>query len=291
MKISLITACYNSAETIGTAIESVLSQKGVDVEYIVVDGGSKDGTVDIIKEYADKTLNSQLLTPNFTFRWLSENDKGMYDAINKGFKMATGDVVGILNADDVLASDETLKRIAEAFESGGVESGGVGEKVDCVYADIRFVKRRDAASPSQSGASPSRDGVDELRKAKTVRYCSAAKWRPWMFRFAAMVPHPSFYVRRECFERLGGYSLDYRICADFELELRYLYLAKLKAAYLPECVVVMRMGGMSTAGWRSNMEINREDLLALRSHGIWSCLPLIHLKYLFKIWGFVFRRD
>ncbi len=90
--------------------------------------------------------------------------------------------------------------------------------------------------------------------------------------------------------RLGGYSLDYRICADFELELRYLYLAKLKAVYLPECVVVMRMGGASTAGWRSNVEINREDLRALRSHGIWSCLPLIYLKYLFKIWGFVFKR-
>ena len=277
MKISLITACYNSAATIGTAIESVLSQKGVDVEYIVVDGGSKDGTADIIKEYADKTLNSRLLTTNFTFRWLSESDKGMYDAINKGIKMATGDVVGILNADDVLADDETLKRIAEAFESGGVESGGVGERVDCVYADIRFVREGNS--------------VEVLRNAPTVRYCSAKMWRPWMFRFAAMVPHPSFYVRRECFERLGGYSLDYRICADFELELRYLYLAKLKAAYLPECVVVMRMGGMSTAGWRSNMEINREDLRALRSHGIWSCLPLIYLKYLFKIWGFVFKRD
>lgn len=111
-----------------------------------------------------------------------------------------------------------------------------------------------------------------------------------MFRFAAMVPHPSFYVRRECFERLGGYSLDYRICADFELELRYLYLARLKAAYLPECVAVMRTGGASTAGWRSNVEINREDLRALRAHGIWSCLPVIYLKYLFKIWGFVFRR-
>ena len=276
MKITLITACYNSVETIGTAIESVLSQKSVDVEYIVVDGGSKDGTVDIIKEYADKTLNSQLLTPNFTFRWLSERDKGMYDAINKGIKMATGDVVGILNADDVLADDETLKRIAEAFESGGVESGGVGERVDCVYADIRFVREGNS--------------VEVLRNAPTVRYCSAKMWRPWMFRFAAMVPHPSFYVRRECFERLGGYSLDYRICADFELELRYLYLAKLKAVYLPECVVVMRMGGMSTAGWRSNMEINREDLRALRSHGIWSCLPLIYLKYLFKIWGFVLKR-
>ena len=119
MKISLITACYNSVGTIRTAIESVLSQKSVDVEYIVVDGGSKDGTVDIIKEYADKTLNSQLLTPNFTFRWLSESDKGMYDAINKGIKMATGDIIGILNADDVLASDDTLAHIAQAFGERG----------------------------------------------------------------------------------------------------------------------------------------------------------------------------
>ena len=277
MKISLITACYNSEATIRTAIDSVLSQKGVDIEYIVVDGGSKDGTVDIIKEYADKTLNSQLLTPNFTFRWLSESDRGMYDAINKGIKMATGDVVGILNADDVLADDETLKRIAELFSRKERKEDGLVERVDCVYADIRFVKEGET--------------VEAVRNAETVRYCSAKRWRPWMFRFAAMVPHPSFYVRRECFERLGGYSLDYRICADFELELRYLYLAKLKAAYLPECVVVMRMGGMSTSGWRSNLVINREDLRALRAHGIWSCLSLIYLKYLFKIWGFVLGRQ
>ena len=276
MKISLITACYNSEATIRTAIDSVLSQKGVDVEYIIVDGGSKDGTVDIIKEYADKTLNSQLLTPNFTFRWLSESDRGMYDAINKGIKMATGDVVGILNADDVLASDDTLAHIVSAFNTDSCALTPDPSRVDAVYADIRFVKEGET--------------VAALREAKTVRYCSAKRWRPWMFRFAAMVPHPSFYVRRECFEKLGGYSLDYRICADFELELRYLYLAKLKTAYLPECVVVMRMGGMSTAGWRSNIVINREDLRALRAHGIWSCLPLIYLKYLFKIWGFVFRR-
>ena len=283
MKVTLITVCFNSAATLSTAIDSVLSQKGVDVEYIVVDGGSKDGTVEIIKEYAEKTLNSQLLTPNFTFRWLSESDQGMYDAINKGIKMATGDVVGILNADDILASDDTLAHILAHFEerqtvenrSDLISTVSNNKCIDALYADIRFVKEGDS--------------VEALRTARTVRYCSAAKWRPWMFRFAAMVPHPSFYVRRECFERLGGYSLDYRICADFELELRYLYFAKLKAAYLPECVVVMRMGGMSTAGWRSNIVINREDLRALRSHGIWSCLPLIYLKYLFKIWGFVFR--
>jgi len=305
MKISLITACYNSAKTIKTAMESVLSQKGVDIEYIVVDGGSTDGTVAIVEnfltqrrvtaaqaglafcsepsraervprgaEYAEKQRDFW-----FEFKWISERDRGMYDAINKGIKMATGDVVGILNADDVLATDDTLAHIAEQFSHKEQERQERGEEidrhVDCVYADIRFVREGET--------------VEALRGAKTVRYCSAAKWRPWMFRFAAMVPHPSFYVRRECFERLGGYSLDYRICADFELELRYLYLAKLRAAYLPECVVVMRMGGASTAGWRSNVEINREDLRALRVHGIWSCLPLIYLKYLFKIWGFVFR--
>ena len=267
MKITLITACFNSAATIGTAIESVLSQQGVDVEYIIVDGGSTDGTVDIIKEYSTRSTCSTRLT----FKWISEKDHGIYDAINKGIKMATGDVVGILNADDVLDSDETLAHIAGLFSR--VEHV---ERVDCVYADIRFVKEGET--------------VEAVRKAETVRYCSAKRWRPWMFRFAAMVPHPSFYVRRACFERLGGYSLDYRICADFELELRYLYLAKLNAAYLPECVVVMRMGGMSTAGWRSNIVINREDLRALRANGVWSCLPLIYLKYLFKIWGFVFKR-
>ena len=346
MKISLITACYNSAKTIKTAIDSVLSQKGVDVEYIVVDGGSKDGTVDIIKEYSTRStrlndVNSSLHVSTcstwLTFKWISERDRGMYDAINKGIKMATGDVVGILNADDVLASDDTLAHIVSAFNTDSyplgtrsarrVRAGSCdrfaarpaastnptpsarahlpmgreppqgyppnevsreassmrgavttpdSSRIDAVYADIRFVREGET--------------VESVRNAETVRYCSAKRWRPWMFRFAAMVPHPSFYVRRECFERLGGYSLDYRICADFELELRYLYLAKLRAVYLPECVVVMRMGGMSTSGWRSNLVINREDLRALRSHGIWSCMPLIYLKYLFKIWGFVFRK-
>ena len=258
VKISLITACFRSAGTLRTALDSVLEQKGVDLDYIVVDGGSDDGTVELLKEYEAQFAGRM--------RWISEKDRGMYDAINKGIKMATGDVVGILNADDILAEPDTLAQIAAAFADG----------VDAVYADIRFVKGGDS--------------VEELRDAKTVRYCSAARWKPWMFRFAAMVPHPSFYARRECFERLGMYSLDYRICADFELVLRFLGIAKLPSAYLPQCVVVMRTGGASTAGWRSNVEINREDLRALRSHGIWSCLPLIYLKYLFKIWGFVFRR-
>ena len=258
------------------SIDSVLEQQGVDLEYIVVDGGSKDGTVDIIKEYATRSACSTW------FKYISEPDRGMYDAINKGIKMATGDVVGILNADDILAKPDTLSQIVEVFnrkERKGRKEEGCGDaahsEVECVYADIRFVKGGDS--------------VEELRNAPTVRYCSAARWRPWMFRFAAMVPHPSFYARRECFDKLGMYSLDYRICADFELVLRFLGIAKLPAVYLPKCVVVMRTGGASTAGWRSNVEINSEDLRALKANGIWSCLPLIYLKYLFKIWGFVFR--
>ena len=288
MKVTLITVCFNSAATLSTAIDSVLSQKGVDIEYIIVDGGSTDGTVEVVEEFSRNHLRRGYggqeerkdRKDGFEFKWISERDRGMYDAINKGIKMATGDVVGILNADDVLASDDTLAHIASAFEQK--ESPvphspfPVPQRIDALYADIRFVKEGET--------------VEAVRNAETVRYCSAKRWRPWMFRFAAMVPHPSFYVRRECFEKLGGYSLDYRICADFELERRYLLLAKLRAAYLPECVVVMRMGGMSTAGWRSNIVINREDLRALRAHGIWSCLPLIYLKYLFKVWGFVFRR-
>ena len=276
MKITLITACYNSAETIGTAIESVLSQKGVDVEYIVVDGGSKDGTVDIIKEYADKTLNAQLLTPNFTFRWLSESDKGMYDAINKGIKMATGDVIGILNADDVLASDETLKRIAEAFESGGVESGGVGEKVDCVYADIRFVH-----------AATTTSDCDLIRRLPTVRYCSGKWFRPWMFRFGTQTAHPSTFFRKECFAKWGDYSLDYGMYGDFELLCRFLWKNKARMKYLPLCTTVMRLGGASTKGLKSTLEINRTDMRALKANGCWSCYAMLYSRYIFKIWGFL----
>ena len=134
MKITLITACYNSEATIRTCFESVLSQQGVELEYIVVDGGSKDNTVDIIKEYSTRSTCSTRLS----FKWISEPDQGMYDAINKGIKMATGEVIGILNADDVLASNDTLAKIAAQFEVTGNGEQGT-EKIDALYADIRFV--------------------------------------------------------------------------------------------------------------------------------------------------------
>lgn len=260
MKISLITACYNAEKTIADAMESVLTQRHGDteIEYIVVDGGSTDGTVGEITNCELRIANEK--RRGFAFRWLSEKDNGLYDALNKGIRMATGDVVGILNADDVLAEDDTLAKIAAAFED---------PEIDGTYADIRFVR--------------------ELG-GQTVRYCSGRWFRPWMFRFAALPAHPSIYLRRSCFEKYGLYSLDYRICADFEMMLRLFWKHRIRTKYLPICTTVMRMGGLSTAGFRSNMEINREDLRALRAHGYWSCMPLILCKYFFKIWGFVFRR-
>ena len=256
MKITLITACYNSAATIRTCIDSVLAQRGVDVEYIVVDGGSTDGTVDLIKEYADKTFNSQLSTLNFTFRWLSEKDSGMYDAINKGIAMATGDVVGILNADDLLETPDTLAHIAAVFAPG----------VECVYADIRFVK-------------------DDLKT--TVRYYGARHWRPWMHNWGYMPPHPSVYIRRELFAKFGGYRLGYQISADFELMVRYLCRNRVRAVYLPECVVKMRMGGKSTRNWRANILLNVENVRANRANGYFCCFAMMLPKYFFKIWGFI----
>ena len=266
MKVSLITACFNSAKTLRTAMDSVAEQCGVDVEYIVVDGGSTDGTVDIIKDFDSQLTNSQThqLT-NFSFKWISERDKGMYDAINKGIRMATGDIVGILNADDVLENDETLAHIAQAF---GKQGTGNGEQVEAVYADIRFVR-------------------EDLRT--TIRYYSAKRWRPWMHDWGYMPPHPSVYIRRKTFTRLGGYRLGYKISADFELMVRYFCRNRIRCAYLPECVVKMRMGGASTKNWRSNLLLNRENVRANRENGYFSILPMMFPKYAFKIWGFVFR--
>ena len=252
MTISLVTACYNSAATIRTAMESVFAQRGVEVEYIVVDGGSADGTLEIVKEYAARADRP-------AFKWISEADHGLYDAINKGIKMATGDVVGILNADDMLESPDTLAHVAAAF----------GEGVDCVYADVRFVKED---------------------MSTTVRYYGASSWKPWMHNWGYMPPHPSVYIRRGLFKRLGGYKLGYQISADFELMVRYLCRNRIKSVYLPESVVKMRLGGKSTKNWRANVLLNAENVRANRENGYFSCYAMMLPKYLFKVWGFVLRR-
>ena len=255
MKISVITVCYNAERTIRAAMDSVFAQRGVEVEYIVVDGGSKDGTVGIVREQGRGNWEQGRVA----FKWISEPDEGMYDAINKGIKMATGDVVGILNADDMLEFPGTLKHIADTFTDG----------IDVVYADVRFVK---------------------ADLVTTVRYYGAAKWRPYMHNWGYMPPHPSVYIRRERLLQLGGYKLGYQISADFELMVRCLCRQRLKAAYLPESVVKMRMGGKSTCGWRANLKLNLENVRANRENGYFCCLAMMAPKYLFKIWEFVLPR-
>ena len=279
MKISVITVCYNAEKTIADAMASVASQQGLGIgdqgsgigglaiEHIVVDGGSMDSTVDIIKKFEGKGLGrgSRSTMGGFTFKWVSEKDRGMYDALNKGMRMATGDVIGILNADDVFADENTLARIASVFREQGT---GNGEQINGCYADIRFVK--ELGGP-------------------TVRYCSGKWFRPWMFRFGTQTAHPSTFFRKECFAKWGDYSLDYGMYGDFELLCRFIWKNKARMKYLPICTTVMRMGGASTDGWRTTLKINRSDLRALKANGCWSCLPFLYARYLLKIWGFIFR--
>lgn len=292
MKISLVTVCYNAEKTIADAMASVASQQGlgigdwgsgVEIEYIVVDGGSTDGTVEIVRNFADNLSNLSNVSnlSNFSFRWLSEKDRGMYDALNKGIRMATGDVIGILNADDVLAEENTLARIVRLFDCSGCS-------IDGCYGDIRFV-RGDSLTQRHGGTEGVAGDLKDLRNEKTIRYCSGKWFRPWMFRFGTQTAHPSTFFRRECFEKWGEYSLDYGMYGDFELLCRFIWKNKARMKYLPICTTVMRMGGASTDGWRTTLRINRSDLRALKANGCWSCLPLLYSRYLFKIWGFLFR--
>jgi len=265
-------------------MQSVSSQRldGFELEYIVVDGASTDGTVGVIKEFDDEVKRKSEKGRSgegrsFTFRWISGKDRNLYDGINRGIRMASGDVIGICNADDVLAEDDTIAKVAGGFgesakcEGRSTRDGGV----DAVYADVRFVRGGDT--------------LEALRAAKTVRYCTGKFFRNWMFRFATFPAHPGTFIRRECFDKYGCYSLDYSICADFELMLRFFYKNRIRARYLPICTHVMRAGGISTKNMRSNVEINKEDLRALRANGVWSCMPIIYLKYFAKAWGYVFR--
>jgi glycosyltransferase involved in cell wall biosynthesis len=253
MKVSLITACRQSAAVIRTAFDSVLAQKDVDFEYIVVDGGSEDGTVDIIREYEGRFFARM--------RWLSEPDDGMYDAVNKGIRMATGDVVGILNADDSLDGDDVLSRVAKAFD--GEADGG---RLDCVFGNVRFVK--------EAGG-------------RTQRVCFARLWRPWMLHWGYMPPHPSIFIRRERFTEWGGYipSRDeYKIAADYELLIRFFCCHRMSYKYVPICTTAMRLGGVSTKNVVARKKLNEEIIKANRANGYFCVWPMLLPKYAIKVW-------
>ena len=250
MKISIITATYNSEKTIGDTIKSVLSQTYKDIEYIIVDGGSTDGTISVVKR-KENEFQGRL-------KWISEKDRGIYDAMNKGIRMATGDVVGILNSDDFYTDVDILQTIADTFR--------LEDNLDAVYGDIHFVRE---------------DNLD-----KCVRYYSSKMFSPFWLRFGFMPAHPSFYCRREVFAKAGLYRLDYKIGADYEMMVRLFKKQKITAKYIAKDFVTMRTGGASNSNVKSRLTLIKEDVKACRDNGIYTNSIMICLKYLYKIFEF-----
>lgn len=247
MKITIVTATYNSEKTVRDTFKSVLLQNYTNYEYIIIDGGSKDGTVDIIREYEPLFCGRM--------RWISEPDKGIYDAMNKGFGMATGDVIGLLNSDDFFTSNSILSSVFQAFD----DDGGL----DAVYGDVHFV----------------RDG--DLKKC--VRYYSSKLFhRRWM-RFGFMPAHPSFYCRRRIYEKYGAFDLNYKVAADFECLLRLIFIHRIKTKYLPLDFVTMRTGGASTSGLSSHRRIMADHVKAYRENHVRSNALLDSLRYIYKV--------
>lgn len=204
MKISIITVSYNSASTIEDTIKSVLAQNYADLEYLIIDGGSKDNTMEIVGKYKDKIAII-----------ISEPDKGIYDAMNKGVKLATGEVVGILNSDDFFQHETVLKEVADAFSSGGF---------DACYGDIEY--------------------VDRLDTNKKVRFWKAGEYEKNKLESGWIMPHPAVFIKKETYSRNGLYNLDFPIAADYELLLRYL-MQGAKVKYINSTLVCMREGGTS----------------------------------------------
>ena len=254
LKISLVSVTFNSEVTLNDTIESVLNLSYPNVEYIIVDGLSTDNTVGVIREYEPR-FNGRL-------KWVSEKDTGLYDAMNKGIRMATGNIVGIINSDDFYHRTDVIAKVADAFQDGTIQA---------VYGDIRFVNP---------------ENLD-----KTVRYYSSRNFSPRYFRYGFMPAHPTFFTYRKYFEEFGYYKTDYRIAADYELLIRFLYTHQLKAKYLPLDFMKMRTGGTSTASFKSNLLLNKEIVRACRENGIWTCMPLLFLKYFIKVFELIFTRE
>lgn len=237
MKISIITVCYNSADTIEDTIRSVLSQGYEDIEYIVVDGGSKDGTIDILNKYRDNID-----------KYISEPDKGVYDAMNKGIMLATGDLIGFINADDFYTDNNVIRQIIAAFEDNDV---------DCCYGDLEYVDGKDLSKVKRRWKSqPYREGLFEKG------------WHP---------PHPTFIVKKNIYDRFGSFDLDYDIGSDYELMLRFLRKFGIKYCYIPHVLVRMRIGGISNKNLWHIVKANIECYRAWEKNGL-RVNPFIMLK-------------
>ncbi len=225
-QVSIITIVYNNKKFIADTIDSVLNQTYTNIEYIVIDGDSDDGTAEMIGSYGNKIT-----------KFISEPDNGIYDAMNKGISVATGDIVGILNSDDIYIDEQVIEKIIHQFE----------EKIDCVFADVVYIKP---------------NNLDKI-----IRRYHSKGFNPSQFAYGQMPPHPGFFVKRQIYKKYGVFRTDLKIAADFDILVRFLYLHKIRYRYLPEAIVKMRTGGISTS--LSSLFINSvEKLRVCKDRGV-----------------------
>lgn len=247
MKISIITVCYNSAETISHTLRSVREQTYKNIEHIIIDGGSRDNTLQVVASEGKHVA-----------KLVSERDNGIYDAMNKGVQLATGDVIAFLNADDYYKDSDVVTHVAQAMQV---------EQLDALYGDAEFFR------PEQ------RDAV--VRRYNSGRFTVNGLGWGWM------PAHPALFVRRALFERYGMFRTDYRIAGDFEFIARVFKHRELHHRHLPQVLVRMQLGGVSTSGWRATLLLNREMIHACRVNSIQTSWPRILMRYPFKALEFL----
>lgn len=227
MKISVITVCYNSAKTIGYTLRSVREQTHDDIEHIIVDGGSKDNTLEVVRAEGPHVA-----------KLISERDDGIYHAMNKGIALVSGEVVGFINADDFYADSSALSKIANAFQD---------ESVEACYGDLVYV---------------SQDSSRAVRYWKSIPFIKGSFARGWC------PAHPTFYVRKSTIERLGMFDRSFKLAADMEFMMRYLECGQIRAIYIPDVLVRMRVGGATNQSWRNIVQQNKEIFVALQKNGV-----------------------
>ncbi len=246
MKVSVITIAFNAAETIRETVESVLSQDYPSVEYIIVDGKSSDGTQEIVESYGDRIS-----------KFISEPDGGVYDAMNKGIGLATGDVISILNSDDAYAYPSVISEVVAKMNS---------DNSDLVYGDLQYVDRENTS--------------------KVLRNWKSGTLKLNAFKWGWMPPHPTLFVRRKCYDNWGRFNLKLKTSADYELMLRFMHKQKAKVSYLPKVLVKMKMGGQSNASVGNRLYANKEDRMAWKLNGLKPYFFTLWLKPIRKIGQF-----
>jgi glycosyltransferase involved in cell wall biosynthesis len=247
MKVSLITITFNSAETLEQTIFSVLNQTYRDIEYIIVDGGSTDGTLAIIDKYK-----------NAIAKVVSEPDEGLYDALNKGLKLCTGEIIGLLHSDDFYIDQHVIQKYVSVFKETGC---------DAVYSDLYY--------------------VDRLKSDKIFRKWKSGQYKSGSFINGWMPPHPTFFVRKKIYDKFGSFNTSLKSAADYELMLRFIHKHRIALRYLPEFTVKMRVGGASNLSLRKRFMANREDKKAWAMNGLKPRFYTFFLKPLRKVFQFL----